>query len=325
MKKVVDDPRLIYKCCYLYYRDGLSQMEICNQLGISRSTVSRLLKAGKERNVVRIELDNPDSVLYGELERSLESKLGLKEVIIVDDIDLGNKYEHSQKVYEEALSYLSRTLQNQYYVGVSMGTTLYNIAKVNMNVDEIDCTFVPVLGGVSVSIGSDHGYHSNEIANLFAKKFQGNAVQFYAPAVFDNKETMNGLQKELHIRQVTSLFQKLDVVIMGIGSGFGDDSTVIQSGYITKDQYKEYAENGAVGDIILHIYDIHGDESKFEEFNSHIMGLNSNDLKKIPTRIGVAMGEEKSKAVLGALRSKAVNVLITDINCINSILEMIKE
>ena len=65
MKKIVDDNRLIYKCCYLYYMDGLGQKEICDQLGISRATVSRLLKAGKENGVVRIELDNPDSILYG--------------------------------------------------------------------------------------------------------------------------------------------------------------------------------------------------------------------------------------------------------------------
>ena len=28
MKKIVDDARLIYKCCYLYYMDGLGQKEI---------------------------------------------------------------------------------------------------------------------------------------------------------------------------------------------------------------------------------------------------------------------------------------------------------
>ncbi len=33
MKKIVDDNRLIYKCCYLYYMDGLGQKEICDQLG----------------------------------------------------------------------------------------------------------------------------------------------------------------------------------------------------------------------------------------------------------------------------------------------------
>ncbi|MFQ7537445.1 MAG: hypothetical protein ACLRL6_08915 [Clostridium sp.] len=36
MKKIVDDARLIYKCCYLYYVDGMGQREICDAVGISR-------------------------------------------------------------------------------------------------------------------------------------------------------------------------------------------------------------------------------------------------------------------------------------------------
>ncbi len=324
MKKVVDDPRLIYKCCYLYYKDGLSQMEICNQLGISRSTVSRLLKAGKERNVVRIELSNPDSILYGALERKLEEKLGLKEVLIVDELALGNKYENAQRVYTEAIGYLSRTLQDKSYVGVSMGTTLYNIANMDITVDDIDCTFVPVLGGVGVTMDSNQGWHSNEIANAFAKKFNGKAVQFFAPAIFDNKEVMQGLLKESHVKQVTKLFSKLDVVVMGIGASNVANSTIVKSGYITEEQYKKYVDMGAVGDMILHIYDINGNDEQFKEFNERVMGLSTQALKSIPSRIGVAIGEDKSKAVLGALRAKDINVLITDIGCVNGLMKLIE-
>ena len=103
MKKIVDDNRLIYKCCYLYYMDGLGQKEICDQLGISRATVSRLLKAGKENGVVRIELDNPDSILYGELERKIEQQLGLKEVLIVDEMELESKADHMQRYMRKHL------------------------------------------------------------------------------------------------------------------------------------------------------------------------------------------------------------------------------
>ena len=102
MKKIVDDARLIYKCCYLYYVDGMGQREICDAVGISRATVSRLLRAGKETGVVKIELENPDSVLYGELERKVEQLLGLKEVLIVDELELESKADHLQHVYEEA-------------------------------------------------------------------------------------------------------------------------------------------------------------------------------------------------------------------------------
>ena len=83
MKKIVDDVRLIFKCCSLYYQDGLGQKEICEVLGISRPTVSRMLTIGKERGIVRIEIQNPDNIAYGKMERELEKKFNLQEVIIV--------------------------------------------------------------------------------------------------------------------------------------------------------------------------------------------------------------------------------------------------
>ena len=38
MKKIVDDERLIYKVCCLYYQDDMNQKEIGDYLGISRSS-----------------------------------------------------------------------------------------------------------------------------------------------------------------------------------------------------------------------------------------------------------------------------------------------
>ena len=83
MRKLIDDVRLIFKCCSLYYQDGVGQKEICQILGISRPTVSRMLSAGKELGIVKIEIHNPDNLLYGQLERELEKLFGLQEVIIV--------------------------------------------------------------------------------------------------------------------------------------------------------------------------------------------------------------------------------------------------
>ena len=79
MKKMVDDTRLIFKCCSLYYQDHKGQQEICDILGISRPTVSRMLKQGRERGVVKIEITNPENVAYGQLERKLEQLFGLQE------------------------------------------------------------------------------------------------------------------------------------------------------------------------------------------------------------------------------------------------------
>ena len=48
---------LILKASDLYYNQGMRQQEISEQLEISVSTVSRLLKKAKEQEIVRFTID----------------------------------------------------------------------------------------------------------------------------------------------------------------------------------------------------------------------------------------------------------------------------
>ena len=82
MKKIIDDIRLIYKCCSLYYEDNMSQQEISETLQISRPSVARMIKSGRRSGIVKIEIKNPDNLMFANMERELEKKFGLEEVVI---------------------------------------------------------------------------------------------------------------------------------------------------------------------------------------------------------------------------------------------------
>ena len=130
MKKIVDDVRLIFKCCSLYYQDGLGQKEICEVLGISRPTVSRMLTIGKERGIVRIEIQNPDNIAYGKMERELEKKFNLQEVIIVPSSPISDgQYPINSEIGSATLEYLSRVLLDGYLVGITMGLSIQNVVR----------------------------------------------------------------------------------------------------------------------------------------------------------------------------------------------------
>ena len=85
MRKVVDDPRLIFKCCKLYYEEQIGQQQIADRLGISRVSVSRMLAAGKEMGIVLIQVISPDNLAYSQLEQKLERLFGLKEAVVVEN------------------------------------------------------------------------------------------------------------------------------------------------------------------------------------------------------------------------------------------------
>jgi DNA-binding transcriptional regulator LsrR (DeoR family) len=63
----------------LYFIDGMSQKEVADEMQTTRSNVSRMLTAAKERGVVQIR------IMIGrdhELERELMDRFGLAEALV---------------------------------------------------------------------------------------------------------------------------------------------------------------------------------------------------------------------------------------------------
>ena len=81
-----DDIRLIVKIAQLYYEQDMTQAQIARELRIYRTTISRLLKRGRDQGIVTIAI-NYD---YNEnlwLEQQLKQKFGLKDVVVVSGND----------------------------------------------------------------------------------------------------------------------------------------------------------------------------------------------------------------------------------------------
>jgi len=319
MKKIVDDVRLIFKCCSLYYQDELGQKEICEVLGISRPTVSRMLTIGKERGIVRIEIQNPDNIAYGQMERALEKKYDLQEVIIVPSSPISDgQYPINSEIGSATLAYLSRVLMDGYLVGITMGLAIQNVVRSDYFIrSPIKAKFVPLVGGVAES---RLDIHSNYLAQEVADRFAGDCVQFFAPAVFSQRTVLEGFLKEKTIRNVICLYSRLDLVLMGIGIPSTEHSTILKTGYVDRAILEDFTERGAVGDIALRYFDENGDTAPFQDFNERVAGISLDTLKKISRRVGVAGGRAKKDAVLGAIRGGFINVLITDIDCAENLI-----
>ena len=323
MRKLIDDVRLIFKCCSLYYQDGVGQKEICQTLGISRPTVSRMLSAGKELGIVKIEIRNPDNLLYGKLERELEKIFNLREVIVVPSSPLVENPSLNPELGRAALKFIARILRDKDLVGVSMGSPWQNVARADFFVaNKISCTFVPVLGGVGESRPD---LHSNFLAREFAQRFGGDCVQLFAPALFSKRSLLEEFLNEKTIRRVTDFYPKLDALILGIGSADAENSTLLRTGYVDQRTLAHFGRRGAVGDIVLRYFDIDGDTKNFDDFNSRVAGINLSVLKKIPCRVGVAGGSKKIRAVAGAINGGYLTVLITDIDCAQGLLNLRKD
>ena len=82
-------------------------------------------------------------------------------------------------------------------------------------------------------------------------------------------------------------------------------------GFITYEDLEKIKKNGAIGEILGRFYDINGKRVK-TELDRRIIGLDLEDIKKIENVIGVSGGEKKVEPLLGAIRGKYIDTLITD-------------
>lgn len=321
MKKIVDDWRLIYKVCSLYYEDDMRQQEVSDYLGISRATVSRMLQKGKESGIVRVEVINPVQFSYNKLEKALERKYGLKEVIVVESSALDTKTESVSRMYERAALYLSQFFKDGDWIGVTMGHTLHNIVKTNRAFEkDKKLMFVPIVGGIGQSTIDKVDVQSNRIAQEFSRKFGGTYTQFLSPAVFSEQKAMEYFLKEKSISYIFDDFQKLDTLIMGIGIPQRVESTLVRAGYITGENLEKFARDGMAGDIALHFFDEDGATEKFRAFNDRVAGMPLEMMKKVRNRIGIAGCENRAEAIRGAIKGGFINMLITNIDAAEKLL-----
>lgn len=81
-------------------------------------------------------------------------------------------------------------------------------------------------------------------------------------------------------------------------------------------------KKGAVGDVALQYFNVHGETKDFEEFNERVAGMPLEEIKNVPRRVGISGGRQKVEAVMGAIQGGFVNILITDVDCAEGLIEL---
>lgn len=314
MKKVIDDERLMVKICDMYYNQDLNQKVIATQLGLSRPTVSRIISNGRERGIVKIIINNLEGTDFVELERSIENRYGLREVIIVD-----TKSESSaqkSEIGKAVAQYLERIVKDNNVIGVSMGTTLGYIARNIIEVTAKNLTFVPLIGGMG---HLRMELHSNYLVEDLARVFHGNFMLMHAPARVSGRQIKEELLKEEGISKIIKMCDTLDVALVGIGVP-NSTSAIMATGYYNRAEMERMREKSVAGDICMQFYDIKGNTAPFK-FDNNVVGIEIKKLRRVPHSIGVACGIEKVNAIKGAINGKYINTLVTDVECARKLIE----
>lgn len=306
--------RLLIKVCQLYFQEGLNQQSIAARYGISRSQVSRMISSAKTEGLVEITIRNP----FGDeaaLEKELVSKFNLRDVIVVDTSEADNSLA-DVLLAQAGAAFLESVIKDNDIIGVMAGKSISSLGREIKDPQKKNLQFVPLVGGWGAA-GIE--WHANTNVSLLAKNTKGNYWMLHAPAVVSTLEIRNTIVREPEIYKVMELSSKADVAVIGIGQ-ISEDATYAKSLNMSPEEIEALAKKGAVGSICTSFINDEGLEIS-TEVKERMIGIQGEELKKIPQVVGIARGKEKTAAIHASLKGGWVNVLITDMGTAQELLQ----
>ena len=296
--------RILVKVANMYYVENLKQSEIAQRMGIDRTTVSKYLKKALKDKIVKITVES-DS--FDELEAALEHRFGLKEACVVP-----KSYDMQvikQNMARAGLGLLRRIIDDGKVVGLAWGTTISELAKLaeQEKNSSADVDFVPLDGGPE-SIDSE--FHVNTVCYQMARAFGGRSHYIYAPAIARTADIRKAILQDVNYEKISAFWERVNIGIVGIGAPV-KSSNLVWAGSFGREAIESLSHTGAVGEICSVFYDINGHEVE-TPFSDRIISVGLEKLKGYEYNIGLAASREKVPAIMGALRGRLINVLITD-------------
>lgn len=303
----------LFKVAYSYYIDKLTQEQISKLYGISRSNVSMMLNEARRKGIVEFSVRFPD-MYCDDLARELERAFGIKKAIVISDY-YDNEQERISFLADAAVKYLDEIIKDDMVIGVSWGKNVYEIANSIEYKGRKNLVVTPLVGGIGNEVNQ---YHSNLIAAKMAENLRASALNLYAPVFVGSEETKNVLFEDKNINDVLSVSRNADIAIVGIGNP--KVSTMMEMNILSDDELENIVASGAVGDTNTSFVDKDGKETD-SMFRNKTIHVSLEDLRKIPTVLAIAGGEQKLEAIHAVLKSGVLEVLVTDETVASGILK----
>lgn len=297
---------LLAEVASMYYEREMTQNEIAKELDISRVKVYRLLKDAREKAVVRIIIDWPIKRNHA-LEAELQAQFGLREALVLQT-SAQDARRSMQRLGQLGARYLEHILKDGPTMAICLGTTTYEVISAIHPDFQANVQVAQAIGSIPSTMQE---YDSSALTRQLAQKLGGEAMYLASPLMADSAEAATVIRNQREVSHSLSVARAADIALVGIGDLDPVTSGFVKAGFITPAGIQDFVADGAVGDVAWQIFTESGALYPCD-FNGRVIGITLDELRQIPTSIAVATGAAKARAILGVLRTEAINILCTD-------------
>jgi len=317
----MEENEFLSRIAYMYYRQDMDLKAIGKAFNTSYATISRSLKRARELGIITVNINNPISRLL-EQEIALKEQFSLRDVIAVNVSEISSNDEIKNLVAREAASYLINVIKDGDKLGISWGSTIYQLINnfIAMgglcNGKKFDIDVVQLNGNFS-TIPIE--LNSLDLVRRMKNMFSGSYYFLNSEAYVDSHEMQQFLFRSPSIQRTFTMHKSVNIALLGIGAFNVQSISKLYKDYLKIEEIIEIGDKKAIGENCLTFYDIDGNIIDTDLYKRTIT-INKEDLINIQNKVVIATGKEKVNAIIGAVRAKTVDILITDSQTLEEVL-----
>ncbi|MFO1068775.1 MAG: sugar-binding transcriptional regulator [Geminicoccaceae bacterium] len=294
------------RAAWLSYVGGLKQEEIADRLNLSRVKVNRLIAYAHRRGLVRVFVDGSPAETVA-LEDRLVKGYGLDFCNVAPNVGEPDGEIPLRSLGVEGARFLHRRLERggNPVIGFGHGRTLASVVSHLPRLPQRGVRYVSLLGSLTRNAAAN----PFDVIHRLAAQTGGESYFLPVPFFADSAADKAVFLAQKIVRDAFELARAAELVIIGIGE-VTPSSHMVRTGMITRDEFAEVRELGAVGEVLGQFVDSEG-RLVPAEINERSIGLGLGDLAG-KFVVAVAGGRIKAAAIAAVLRTGIIRGLITD-------------
>jgi DNA-binding transcriptional regulator LsrR (DeoR family) len=293
---------LAIRVAWLYHDRGLTQQEVADRLGISRSTISRILTEAEQEGIIRVIITEPlpESARLAE---TLIEKFDLAGAIV------GTSLEGESPVVAAAIA-MARRLETiaasgSVTISAGWGRTIALCARETRPLPTSGVVLVDAFGHTT----TDDTTAAVEVTNTLSRKFDAKVMHVPSPGFAPSEEIAGSFLESPPVQRALERARKADIILVSIGV-VGDESLLVSEGFMSAEGMQDVIDAGAVGEVFGWYFDAEG--KSVPSPGLHPIALTLDDLRAATRVIGVAAGVEKTAAVRAAIAASILDAIAVD-------------
>ncbi|MFC0673728.1 sugar-binding transcriptional regulator [Brachybacterium hainanense] len=305
MQRERDDITTLLCVARLYFEERRTQAQIAQEVGYSRPTVSRMLARAQQIGVVRVTISHP-------LERILAIEGRLRRALQLEAIRVAENAgpDPIDDVGRMASDLLLDLAEERSVIAVGNGRTVAAAARHVPLTPLPRTTIVQMLGSLPGG-RPEWGRDSPTICHQIAKQLGATSARIPIPLFVDDPGLARALLREERVATTMALAARADIALVGVAGIHAPADGDVLAEYLTPEISAAISRGAAVGHILDHHFDAEGRHVR-TPLSERTLALSLEELRRIPTVVGVACGPEKEEAIIAAVRGGILDALVTD-------------